>query len=144
MYSSLTQVGAPVTMRGWRQFLGVPYRHLGRTKRGLDCYGLLLLYAKNILNVELPDWWYEKDWEKRGNDYFTENYQGYAYRVERPEIHDVILFCTDRDVRIPNHCGILVKQPDLFLQATYDGVMTSSLYNDVFRNRIEGFYRVKR
>lgn len=31
-----------------RQLVGVPYRHQGRTPRGLDCIGLLLLAASRV------------------------------------------------------------------------------------------------
>lgn len=35
-------------MRAARSLVGVPYRHQGRTPRGLDCLGLLLLAASRI------------------------------------------------------------------------------------------------
>ena len=134
----------PISMQGWRQFLGIKYKYLGRSTKGCDCYGLLLLYAKEILNVELPDWFYEEDWVKRGHNYFTENYEGYAYRVDVPEVHDVLLICTDPVIKVPNHCGILVKKPNMFIQATYDGVISSYTDSLIFRDKIEGAYRIKR
>lgn len=35
-------------------WLNVPYRHRGRTKRGIDCLGLLLMIYKNI-GFNIPD-----------------------------------------------------------------------------------------
>jgi cell wall-associated NlpC family hydrolase len=37
-----------------RNYLGVPWRHLGRTSAGLDCIGLVLLAARDA-GLELPD-----------------------------------------------------------------------------------------
>ena len=37
-----------------RSYVGVPWRHLGRSRTGLDCIGLVLLAAREV-GVELPD-----------------------------------------------------------------------------------------
>jgi hypothetical protein len=37
-----------------RSFVGVPWRHLGRSRTGVDCIGLVLLAAREA-GVELPD-----------------------------------------------------------------------------------------
>ena len=37
-----------------RSFVGVPWRHLGRSRTGVDCIGLVLLAARDV-DVDLPD-----------------------------------------------------------------------------------------
>lgn len=37
-----------------RKYLGIPYRHMGRDSRGLDCLGLAHLFLKD-LGIDLPD-----------------------------------------------------------------------------------------
>ena len=37
-----------------RSYVGVPWRHLGRSRTGVDCIGLVLLAAREA-GVELPD-----------------------------------------------------------------------------------------
>jgi murein DD-endopeptidase len=135
---------SPNKLTGWRQFLGIPYKHLGRDWKGLDCYGLLKLYAKVILGIELKDWWYEEDFQKMGKNYIVENYVGIADRVEVPKKHDVILMYSDLTVKIPNHVGILVEEPNKFIQALKGGVMLSNLYSALAKNQTEGYYRLKR
>ena len=40
---------------GWHvPFLGVPYLSGGKTNRGADCYGLVQLVYKNLLEISLP------------------------------------------------------------------------------------------
>src|SRR5690606_9817186 len=54
-----------------RQFLGIPYRHGGRDRNGLDCLGLVHLFYQE-LGIKLPDNdgrpyttdWYKKDPER--------------------------------------------------------------------------------
>jgi murein DD-endopeptidase len=131
-------------LKGWRKFLGIPYKHLGRDWKGLDCYGLLMLYAKEILGIELIDWWYEEDWSKNGENYFTNNYQKYADKVDIPKRHDIILICSDLEVRIPNHVAILVEEPNVIIQALRGGVVRGNLYSPIIMNRTEGYYRLRR
>ena len=52
------------------QYLHIPYKHLGRDRNGIDCWGLPILYYKEILNIELKDWWYEPDWHEKGGNHF--------------------------------------------------------------------------
>ncbi|NLW56739.1 MAG: C40 family peptidase [Firmicutes bacterium] len=54
-----------------QDLLGIPYRHGGRDKEGIDCLGLLCLFYKK-LGINLPDHdgqeysldWYKKDPER--------------------------------------------------------------------------------
>ncbi|NLM37457.1 MAG: C40 family peptidase [Firmicutes bacterium] len=54
-----------------RQFLGIPYRHGGRDREGLDCVGLAHLFYRE-LGIKVPDSdgrpyptdWYKKDPER--------------------------------------------------------------------------------
>lgn len=135
---------SPNELKGWRKYLGIPYKHLGRDYSGLDCYGLLMLYAKEFLGVELDDWWYEENWANKGQNYFSENYQPVAFKVDVPKKHDVILICSDLSVRVPNHVGILVEEPDIFIQCLKNGVVKSTMNNRLIRTMVEGYYRIKR
>lgn len=42
---------------GWiNDYVGIPYVSLGRTRRGVDCYGLIKLVYEQEYGEELPDW----------------------------------------------------------------------------------------
>ena len=36
-------------------YIGIPYKDKGRTFNGCDCYGLLMLYYKKELGIEIPE-----------------------------------------------------------------------------------------
>lgn len=37
------------------RFIGVPFTHQGRSFKGADCYGLVILYYKEILGINIID-----------------------------------------------------------------------------------------
>ena len=128
----------------YKDYLGIPFKHLGRDRNGVDCYGLLKLYFKEQLNIDIVDWWYEPDWSKKGCNYFISNYSKMAVKINgNPKIHDVVLFFTDITSKVANHVGIFVERPDTVIQAFKTGVNVSYLSSPVLRRRIEGIYRLK-
>jgi len=127
----------------YHKFLGIPYQHLGRSFRGVDCYGLLLLYYKELFGIVLKDWWYEKDWSKKGCNYFLQNYTHVATKVTDPKIHDVVLFYIDTISKVTNHAAIIVE-PNGIIQAVKSGVVYSNLCSPILQTRIEGYYRICR
>lgn len=38
-----------------KDFIGIPYLDGGRDLKGCDCYGLVALYYKHILNIDIPE-----------------------------------------------------------------------------------------
>lgn len=37
------------------QYIGIPFEYGGRTRKKLDCYGLVMLLYKDIHGIEIPD-----------------------------------------------------------------------------------------
>ncbi|MCD6262277.1 MAG: C40 family peptidase [Deltaproteobacteria bacterium] len=38
------------------QFIGIPFKPKGRSYDGVDCWGLVWLFARDILNIKLPSY----------------------------------------------------------------------------------------
>lgn len=37
-----------------KEFLGIPYRNMGRTRKGADCWGLIVIFYEEYYGVSLP------------------------------------------------------------------------------------------
>jgi len=63
-------------------YVGIPYKKGGRTAEGCDCFGLFLLYYKNELGIDFPDY------TDAGISSLADSFR----RVETPRLHDVLVF----------------------------------------------------
>ena len=93
------------------KYIGIPYKHLGRSWEGVDCIGLLYLVYRHEFNVVLPltdeigeeyNCVYEENLDQRFNNYLL----SIGQFTKIPEHCDVLAFggydlCT--------HCGILLN-----------------------------------
>lgn len=103
-----------------RSYIGIPYKHLGRDRRGIDCYGLVVLLYREKLGVELydPDIDYTQGKDacnyllafEGPNSYIIED----IYKLWKPvtdlEKYDVLLFNTCSDTPGPTHSGVYIGE----------------------------------
>lgn len=94
-------------------FIGIPYIDNGRSLKGCDCYGLVMLYYKNVLNIDIPDSKITPDQPRRiFLNYLNEISKNWE-TVEKPNQDDVVAFSYN-----PNHPNIV----------THFGVMIDDKY----------------
>lgn len=125
------------------RYVGIPYKHRGRDLTGLDCWGLPILIYRDIFGIELLDLDnYEQDWAKEGKNLFLENYTKQFEQIKKPEKLSIILFYS-ADKKIVNHSGIYLENGK-FIHCIKAGVVISRLMDKIWKNRIQGFYRLKR
>jgi len=124
------------------KYLGIPYRHRGRTMEGLDCWGFLKLFYADlgIRLFDIEDLEYSRVWGLEGKDYFKEHHFHDWVQVKSPEILDAVLFVNSR--KIANHAGIVLNN-GRFIHSCRQGVIISRLNDPRWLTRIEGFYRLK-
>jgi len=123
-----------------RRYLGIPFKHKGRTRDGLDCWGFLkLVFADLGYQIYDPGIDYKKDWGSEGENYFLEHYYLQWKQVSRAERFDVVLL--ENSKGIANHAGLILSRGRFIHCAVKSGVIVSR-FND-FKNRIHGFYRIK-
>lgn len=96
-------------------FIGIPYVCLGRTPRGVDCWGLVLLVQKRMFGRILPSYEIYEDSEYPGRA-IADSWPSFDV-IERgnEQPGDVLTFRGPRtDAEI--HCGIVVR-PGVFLHS---------------------------
>jgi cell wall-associated NlpC family hydrolase len=91
---------------GARAYLGVPWRHQGRSLRGLDCAGLVVLVARDLGLADYDATGYGRRAQGFG---FVEHFRGNMDAVAVPDGRpgDVLVFA---DQAYPCHCGFLTSR----------------------------------
>jgi len=88
-----------------RTWIGVPWRHLGRARTGVDCVGLVVMICRELGLTDYDLAAYPR--EPKGSDFLTHFLVAGGARVpfgaEREG--DLVLF---REQRFPCHVGVLV------------------------------------
>jgi cell wall-associated NlpC family hydrolase len=90
-------------IRGW---IGTPHVYNGRDKKGVDCYGLVWLYYRDVLGTILPDWscidmsrlWVSHFMNKQVKDRLEV--------IDAPEDHCIAVLRRDK---VANHVGIVYR-----------------------------------
>lgn len=100
------------------KFDGVRYKHGGRTKKGMDCSGLIVT-SFNSENVPLP--------RTTGDLSVT----GDWIDLKKVAKGDLLFFATRKNSRNVNHVGIVTESRDGYVEfihaSTSNGVMVSNL-----------------
>ena len=89
-----------------RRWLGVPWRHQGRTRAGLDCVGLIAVVA-HALGISSYD--YTSYGRRAVGQAFVHHFADNMdpLRIAEAEAGDVLVFA---DHAYPCHCGILTEK----------------------------------
>ena len=123
----------------------IPYQHNGRSMRGVDCWGLIYLFFKE-LGIRLPisdgsfapDDWYKKQPERYGNALKTLGEEVGHYRNLKPL--DIPYFRLYRDVI--THSGVMLDR-QFFLHVLIDKKVRVDSFNRLFwRAKYAGAIRV--
>lgn len=91
-----------------RTWVGVPYRHAGRSERGLDCIGLVVVVARHF-NVPHVDHQHYTAWPDPHGRLFAECDQVLVLRSDEPREGTIGVFRQD-GYRLPCHVGIFTRR----------------------------------
>jgi len=117
----------------YRKYRGTPYRKMGRSPSGLDCWGLLVAYFYEVHGLVLPD----------------------PAMQNGPELEAILMDAGDWEpIEKPEpECGIYMRVAGLghvgvcqeggrFLHCSRDvGVVVEQLDTPMWRKRVLGYYR---
>lgn len=126
------------------RFIGIPYVTYGRTYEACDCWGLVWLYSKDVLGVELPNYLEESEAANSGRHslgelvrHETETTSEWV-RVDEPRHGDVVVI---RCGMALSHVGIFVPENHvLHTSAPHDSLLEPT-YSPTLARRIFGYYR---
>lgn len=129
-----------------QRFVGIPYVAHGRVYTGADCWGLICLYYRDMLGIELPAYIAEmqgREFRPRGIGPLVDaEREAHWIEATEPREGDVVLM---RNGRHHNHVGVYLEGGRL-LHSDGEGTSGLSCIERLdaphLRNRIVGFYRL--
>ena len=103
-------------------WLGVPYRNGGTTKRGVDCSGLTSSIYKKV---------YHKNLERNSEDQRKKD----CRKVKKGNLRegDLVFFHNGRKKKRATHVGIYLKDRKFIHASTSQGVIVSTLDEDYWK-----------
>lgn len=123
-----------------RKYLGIPYADHGRTKAGLDCWGLVRLIYRDELGIELPSWSAEyDDSDNVSHSILGDNQLRQWTKVNKPDIYDVAILSICGNF----HTGVCIgTKPLRMIHILKDqNVCIEKLNSPMWIKRLEGWYR---
>lgn len=124
-------------------YVGIPYKALGREKDGLDCWGLLYVVQKEVFGLDIGEYGgvgFEKGCDRKALSEFMDRHRCEWERVApgKERVGDGILL---RAMGAPIHVGIVVA-PGWMLHCEQNVEACIEQYTGVrWGRRVEGIYR---
>ena len=124
----------------YNYYIGLPYKDNGRDESGIDCWGLVRLFYKRELDIDLPS--YTEEYSGRNDptlaDTVFEHRADNWIRISTPEPGCVILFNIMGE---PTHVGVYIGDNKFIHSRGGLDSVVESLNNFKWRTRVEGYYR---
>lgn len=122
------------------QYIGLPYKAKGRSRMGVDCWGLVRLFYIEVFKIDLPS--YRTEYITSGHresvsTAIETNLVGWQ-KVEQPKFGDLLVF---NILGLPLHTAIYIDRNN-FLHAYLNTDSCVERLNSVSWNkRLKGAYR---
>ncbi len=126
-------------MGDYIKYLRIPYQKNGRDYSGVDCYGLVMLVAKEQANIDLPDINNAPVEEYLIND-IVNDYKNKFVKIDKPEP-----FCLVALSIVPpytHHIGLVLEDCKRFIHIRESHTARiDSLDSKLWKPMIRGFYK---
>ncbi len=113
-----------------KEYLGIPYRRGGSTKKGMDCSGFARTVYDRLLGINLPS--------SSADQFHSQELQ----KIDTRELQtgDLVFFGSSKKKRI-SHVGIYLSDGQFIHASSSEGVIVSSLSDRYWKKRYVGSKR---
>lgn len=123
-------------------FIGIPFVDRGRLLSGADCYGVVMMYYKEILGIDIPDVNVTVNEPKKSFVTYLTEVNKHWIRLDKPEQHcGVALRLNTEHPKLVTHFGVMIDNNRLLHSLRPMGSHIIRIDNPVITSYIEGFYR---
>jgi len=132
-------------MIDWKSYIGLPFAKQGRSRQGVDCWGLVYIFYKEVFGIELPTYTdaYTDPMNRQEVQNAFEDHAADLWNKIPPadaQPGDCILFSIHTR---PIHVGIMIDAIRfLHVQEGIDSVI-ERITSERWNKRIEGVYRLR-
>lgn len=123
-----------------RKYIGLPYSPKGRDTTGLDCWGLVRLFYKQELGIDVPS--YVQDYSDPSDrqsvsSAILDNLKFWKKR-DKPEYGDLLVF---NILGLPLHTAVYIGNGDFLHAFKNTNSCIERLSSITWRRRLVGVYR---
>lgn len=124
-----------------KDFIGIPYKTNGRDLKGCDCYGLVMLYYKEILGINVPESRITAEQPRRIFANYLNELSTHWDTIQTPKKHSVVAFAySPEHPKIVTHFGIMIDDKTILHCLNKVNSHISSLDDVRVKNFIKGFH----
>lgn len=127
-------------MTDFSRYIGIPFKDHGRSRQGLDCWGLIRLIYNQELDIVLPD--YSKEYvdatDRHHIPLLVYEQRKRWKSVKAPEEYDVILININKQ---PLHVGCMINARQFIHVMRGRHTTVDVVTNYEWKPRIDSFYR---
>ena len=122
-------------------FIGIPFVSKGRTFRGCDCYGLVKLYYKEVLNIELPETVITAEQPRRTfANYLNEISKNWTSTTQQK--HAVVAMSINAEhPSLVTHFAVMIDDKRFIDTRENMSSYLTSIDDEKIKNQIKGFYK---
>ena len=125
-------------MKRYKQYMGIPYEDMGRTNKGVDCWGLVRLVLAEQFYIQCPSYDYNNNDPGELALCIRNRDEASWIETEKPQEGDVVLL---RQLREISHVGLMVDSKTFIHASKSCGVVAQSINDKHWKNRVGSFYR---
>ncbi len=123
------------------KFIGIPFVSQGRSFRGCDCYGLVKLYYKEVLNIELPETLITSEQPRRTfANYLNEISKNWTSTI--PSKNAVVAMSVNAEhPNLITHFAVMIDDKRFIDTRENRSSYLTSIDDEKIKNQIKGFYK---
>lgn len=127
----------------WNEYVGIPFLEKGRTRAGVDCWGLPCVVFAEKKNIILPSYLELYESTKYENcqqlkDLIFKERQSKWHEVDKPQEFDFALI---KKGGVPMHVGLVTKKNFVLHSEVGVGVANEDTTRLHWKNKIEAYFR---
>lgn len=122
-------------------FIGIPFVSKGRSFKGCDCYGLVKLYYKEVLNIELPETVITADKPRRiFVNYLNEISKNWIQTVPAKNVVIALSINSEHPTLVTHFAVMIDEKRFIDIRENCNSYLTS-IEDMKIKNQIRGFYK---